>query len=57
MKHIISLSDVRRMYVMGETEVKALQGVSFDMEPSGSGKSTCMDMIGCLDRPTSGEVI
>lgn len=65
-QYIISLSNVWRVYVMGEDEVHALQGVSFDIEqgefvsimgPSGSGKSTCMNMIGCLDRPTSGSVI
>ncbi|MFI3257615.1 MAG: ABC transporter ATP-binding protein [Spirochaetales bacterium] len=65
-KYIISLHDVSRVYVMGDTEVRALRGVSFNIEqgefvsimgPSGSGKSTCMNMIGCLDTPSSGDVI
>lgn len=63
---IIRLKDVWKIYSMGESEVQALQGVSFDVQsgefmsimgPSGSGKSTCMNMIGCLDRPTKGDVI
>lgn len=62
---VITLEHVKRSYIMGETEVKALRDVSFDikqgefvtiMGPSGSGKSTCMNMIGCLDRPTDGIV-
>ena len=65
MEKVVSLHDVVRTYIMGDNEVKALRGVSFDIEqgefvsimgPSGSGKSTCMNMIGCLDRPTSGIV-
>lgn len=65
MNSVVSLQDVVRTYIMGDNEVRALRGVSFDIEqgefvsimgPSGSGKSTCMNMIGCLDRPTSGIV-
>jgi putative ABC transport system ATP-binding protein len=67
MQHpVIQISDITRYYQMGDTTVKALDGVSFDinkneyiaiMGPSGSGKSTLMNMIGCLDTPTAGEYI
>lgn len=62
---VIKMQDVVRTYQMGDNCVYALRGVSFEvkqgeflsiMGPSGSGKSTCMNMIGCLDRPTSGLV-
>jgi putative ABC transport system ATP-binding protein len=62
---VISLQDVTRYYLMGEFVVKALDGVSIDikrgeftaiMGPSGSGKSTMMNLIGCLDTPTSGYI-
>lgn len=63
---VIQITDLKRHYQMGETEVRALDGVSLEvkeneyiaiMGPSGSGKSTLMNMIGCLDTPTSGEYI
>ena len=62
---VVHLDNVVKTYSMGESEVHALRGISFQIEqgeflsimgPSGSGKSTCMNMIGCLDRPTSGIV-
>jgi len=63
---IIQIRDLTRFYKMGQTVVKALNGVTFDvnkneyiaiMGPSGSGKSTLMNIIGCLDTPTEGTYI
>ncbi len=60
---ILQLSDVTKTYVLGSTDVHALRGISLSvrrneyvavMGPSGSGKSTLMNIIGCLDIPTSG---
>ncbi len=61
---MIRTSDLWKTYVMGDEEIHALRGVSFEIKrgeyvaiigPSGSGKSTLMNMIGCLDSPTQGE--
>jgi putative ABC transport system ATP-binding protein len=63
---VIQVEDVHKYYDLGETKVHALRGVDLKVEPgefvaimgsSGSGKSTFMNMLGCLDKPTSGRYV
>jgi putative ABC transport system ATP-binding protein len=64
MNSVVKVSNVTKVYTMGDQRVEALKGISFSVLPgefvaimgaSGSGKSTCMNMLGCLDVPTGGE--
>jgi len=63
---IVEVSNVMKSYVLGDTEVPVLSGINLKIEkgeflaimgPSGSGKSTLMNLIGCLDRPTEGQIL
>ena len=66
MNSVIHLKNIRKSYFMGKMELEVLKGIALDinrneyvalMGPSGSGKSTLMNIIGCLDTPTSGTYI
>lgn len=65
MAAIITVENVKKIYKMGDNEVRALDGVSLAVEegeflivmgPSGSGKTTLLHLMGCLDKPTEGEI-
>src|SRR4029079_16522465 len=66
MQGIIQLQDIKKNYYMGKQVIEVLKGISFNilkneyvalMGPSGSGKSTLMNILGCLDTPTSGRYV
>jgi putative ABC transport system ATP-binding protein len=66
MDDVVKITDVTKVYTMGDQRVEALKGISFNirrgefvaiMGASGSGKSTCMNMLGCLDVQTSGNYL
>ena len=63
MQEVISINDLKKTYIMGVEQVHALKSITLDVQrneymalmgPSGSGKSTLMNLLGCLDTPTSG---
>lgn len=66
MKSVIDVNALKKTYIMGTTEVHALQNITLNIDkneyvalmgPSGSGKSTLMNLLGCLDTPTAGDYI
>ena len=66
MEPIISVRDLRKVFVIGENEVHALNGLDFDIYQgefiaivgtSGSGKSTCLNMLAGLEKPSSGKIL